>query len=209
MQRREWACSRLSCKQNTDTRSVSPPFVNTSDVEPLLLSAVREKWRNSWSDSQEILWVHMWKGPLFYSISLNSGLWISHVAKTGTASTYTVFTKLLTHCALCWDNSMQFQDLLLSEVIPVWGAVGSITTLFQTASLVASLILSFSKLRMLPAYVQYVSRIYVWKSCVFNLLKLSWKMYKINKAESACKDFSSWKCVQLCRIRLWKRAVVL
>lgn len=97
---------------------------------------------------------------------------------------------------------MQFQDLLLSEVIPVWGAVGSITTLFQTASLVASLILSFSELWMLPAYVQYVLRIYVWKSWMFNLLKLSWKMYKMNKAEGACMDFSSWKCVQLCRIRL-------
>lgn len=62
MQRREWACSRLSCKQNADTRTLSPPFVNVSDVEPLLLSAVRAKWRNSWSNSQEILWRAYVKG---------------------------------------------------------------------------------------------------------------------------------------------------
>lgn len=47
------------------------------------------------------------------------------------------------NCALCWDNSVHFQDLVLSAVIPACGAVGRIPPIFKTTSLAASLILSF------------------------------------------------------------------
>lgn len=47
------------------------------------------------------------------------------------------------NCGSCWDNSLQFEGLVLSELIPACCAVSRVTPLLQTTSLVDSLILSF------------------------------------------------------------------
>lgn len=46
------------------------------------------------------------------------------------------------------------------------------------------------------------------KSWTFKPLTVSWKMQWINKAKGMSEDFSSWKCIQLYRISLWKHTVV-
>lgn len=46
------------------------------------------------------------------------------------------------------------------------------------------------------------------KSWTFKPLTVSWKKQWINKAKGMSEDFSSWKCIQLYRISLWKHSVV-
>lgn len=108
----------------------------------------------------------------------------------------------IVNCASCWDNSRQFQDLVLSEVIPACGASSKITSLLQT-SLVASLILSFPSFER--GRLIYLSSIYIRQ----NLECWRWPENTMDqKGKGHVQWFSSWKWTQLCGFSLWDHTVV-